>query len=80
MDIQMPVMDGIEATSRIRDYEAINYDGKSTIIAITAHAKDGDEQKLKDAGLDYYLSKPFEPEALLKIIKKQNQQRNPLSN
>ncbi len=69
MDIQMPVMDGIEATTLIRDYEAHNYDHKSTIIAITAHAKEGDQQRLKAAGLDYFLSKPFQPDALLKIIR-----------
>ncbi len=72
MDIQMPVMDGIEATTQIRKYESENYRQRSTIIAITAHAKEGDEQKLKDAGLDHFLSKPFKPEALLDIIKRVN--------
>lgn len=69
MDIQMPVMDGLEATSIIRQFEAKNYGKKSTIIAITAHAKEGDQQKLMDAGLDFYLRKPFKPDALLNIIR-----------
>jgi CheY-like chemotaxis protein len=72
MDIQMPVMDGIEATTLIRDYEAQNYDHKSIIIAITAHAKEGDQQRLKAAGLDYFLTKPFQPDMLLKIIRDHN--------
>jgi CheY-like chemotaxis protein len=66
----MPVMDGLEATARIREYETKNYTEKSTIIAITAHAKEGDQQKLLNAGLDFYLSKPFKPESLLTIIRK----------
>lgn len=70
MDIQMPVMDGIEATGLIRDYETKNYQLKSTIIAITAHAKESDKQKLMDAGLDHYLQKPFIPEDLLSIIRR----------
>lgn len=69
MDIQMPVMDGLEATQLIRKYENDNYKDKSTIIAITAHIKEGDEQKLKDAGIDFYLQKPFKPDELMGIIR-----------
>ena len=52
MDIQMPVMDGYETVSRLR---ATGYSGR--IIAITAHAMEGEEKKCLAAGMDAYLSK-----------------------
>ncbi len=68
MDIQMPVMDGIQATRLIRKYEKENNKKKIKIIAVTAHTKDGERQKLFNAGLDMYLSKPFKSEELIGII------------
>ncbi len=68
MDIQMPVMDGIQATRLIREYEKENNREKIKIIAVTAHTKDGERQKLFNAGLDLYLSKPFKPEELIGMI------------
>ncbi|RLD53850.1 MAG: hypothetical protein DRJ05_15760, partial [Bacteroidetes bacterium] len=68
MDIQMPVMDGIQATRLIREYEKKNNIKKIKIIAVTAHTKDGERQKLFNAGLDLYLSKPFKSEELLGMI------------
>ena len=68
MDIQMPVMDGIQATRLIREYESYNDYKKTKIIAVTAHARDGEQQKLIDAGIDQYLGKPFKSAELLSIL------------
>jgi CheY-like chemotaxis protein/nitrogen-specific signal transduction histidine kinase len=68
MDIQMPVMDGIQATRLIREYENKNNLKKSIIIAVTAHTKEGEKQKLLDAGMDFYLSKPFKRLDLVEMI------------
>jgi CheY-like chemotaxis protein/HPt (histidine-containing phosphotransfer) domain-containing protein len=66
MDVQMPDMDGIEATHYIR-----NYISKSIpIIALTAYALKGDDAKFINAGMDDYLSKPFEENQLLEIMLK----------
>jgi len=72
MDIQMPVMDGIEATRLIRQHELKKKLLKSTIIAITAHAKEGEKVNLFEAGMDHYISKPFKPNELLNLIKNLN--------
>ena len=66
MDVQMPVMDGLEATKLIR--KKIN--NHVPIIALTAFALKGDNQKCFDAGMDDYLSKPFEETQLLEIVAK----------
>jgi PAS domain S-box-containing protein len=68
MDIQMPVMDGIQATRLIREYEKKNKLKKSIIIAVTAHTKEGEKQNLMDAGMDFYLSKPFKTSDLIDLI------------
>jgi len=62
MDIQLPVMDGYEATRRIR----LNPELKSIpIIAVTSYALAGDEAKALAAGCNAYVTKPFSPRALL---------------
>ena len=71
MDIQMPVMDGFEATRVIRDPQSKVLDHNIPIIAMTAHAMKEDRQKCLVAGMDDYISKPVEPNALFQIIKKQ---------
>ena len=69
MDIQMPVMSGLIAAERIRAIEA-NTDSHIPIIAITANAMLGDKEKCISAGIDDYISKPFQPSVLIEKIKK----------
>jgi two-component system, cell cycle response regulator DivK len=66
MDIQLPVLDGYEATRRIKadpDLKAI------PIIAVTSYALSGDEAKALEAGCDDYVPKPYSPRALLAKIR-----------
>ena len=66
MDVQMPEMDGFEATRIIREMEG---EGKHTpIIAMTAHAMKGDRERCLKAGMDDYVSKPIEPQEMFKAI------------
>jgi two-component system sensor histidine kinase/response regulator len=81
MDIQMPEMDGFEATRAIRKLEAgdpqqspiANHQSSIQgipIVAMTAHAMKGDREKCIDAGMDDYVSKPIKPEAFYSVIDK----------
>jgi CheY-like chemotaxis protein len=67
MDIQMPVMDGIEATKIIRKKEK-EIGKKIIIIAVTAYSLDKDRERIMAAGMDNYLSKPYKPSDLHNII------------
>ena len=69
MDIQMPEMDGIEATRRIRATEQASGKKPVPIIAMTAYAMNGDREKLLDKGVDGYVSKPFSVKTLMEVIK-----------
>src|SRR5450759_1894541 len=69
MDIQMPVMSGLVAAEKIRALEATTK-SHVPIIAITANAMIGDKEKCLSAGIDDYISKPFQPAALIEKIKK----------
>jgi CheY-like chemotaxis protein len=69
MDIQMPVMSGLVAAEKIRALEA-STNTHVPIIAITANAMIGDKEKCISAGIDDYISKPFQPSALIEKIKK----------
>lgn len=66
MDIQLPGMDGYEATRRIKATPALN---DIPIIAVTSYALSGDDVKAFEAGCDGYVSKPFSPRALLGKIR-----------
>jgi len=66
MDVQMPEMDGFEATRQIRKNESD--DRRTPIIAMTAHVMKGDRELCLEAGMDDYLSKPLDPEKLFAII------------
>jgi response regulator RpfG family c-di-GMP phosphodiesterase len=68
MDVQMPTMNGFEATARIRERERESGSNHVLIIAMTAHAMKGDREKCLDAGMDDYLSKPIQRGNLLAMI------------
>jgi CheY-like chemotaxis protein len=69
MDLQMPEMDGLEATREIRKIQK-RKQIKTPIIALTANAMQGDQKKCLDAGMDDYLSKPFELKDIEKLLNK----------
>ncbi len=68
MDIQMPEMDGIQATQAIRAGTSNIRNPAVPIIAMTAHAMKGDREKFIDAGMNDYVSKPIDPPLLIDII------------
>ena len=70
MNVQMPQMDGIEATRAIRHPQSRVRNPKVTIVAMTANAMQGDREKCLQAGMDDYLSKPIERPALIAVLEK----------
>ena len=70
MDVQMPGMDGFECTAIIRSKEHVTR-VHLPIVAMTAHAMSGDEARCLAAGMDAYLSKPIEPNALFDVVDRQ---------
>lgn len=68
MDIQMPVLDGYGAVSRIRQFEKANDRRRTPIIALTASALETDVQRAHQAGCDIHVSKPVKKSTLLKAI------------
>jgi two-component system, sensor histidine kinase and response regulator len=69
MDVMMPEMDGFEATKRIREKEKAG-GTHLPIIALTAHAMQGDKERCLSAGMDGYVSKPIKLEELFSVIEK----------
>jgi two-component system, sensor histidine kinase and response regulator len=76
MDLQMPVMGGIEATREIREREAATGD-HVRIVAMTAHAMTGDRDRCLAAGMDEYMSKPINPKVLFSLIEQPSSQGLP---
>jgi len=75
MDIQMPEMDGLEATRRIRELEQAgrlpgNGQSRIKVVALTAHALEGDRERFLDAGMDDYLPKPLDMAELLRVLQR----------
>ncbi|NGZ05362.1 MAG: response regulator [Magnetococcales bacterium] len=70
MDIQMPVMDGYTATRRIRQWERESGRPHVPIVALSANALDGEQQRSREAGCDLYLTKPITKKALLDLLKR----------
>ena len=69
MDVQMPEMDGLEATRRIREFEKST--GKHTpIVAMTAHVMVGDRERCLHAGMDEYVSKPLQTKVLFDVLER----------
>ncbi|CRI65735.1 putative Histidine kinase [Thiocapsa sp. KS1] len=68
MDLQMPVMDGLEATRRIRDASSSVLDRRIPVIAMTANAMQGDREICLQAGMDDYVAKPVKSETLAKVL------------
>ena len=66
MDIQMPVIDGYEATRRIKGDPALN---PIPIVAVSSFAMKGDEEKARAAGCDHYVTKPYSPMQLLRLFR-----------
>jgi signal transduction histidine kinase/ActR/RegA family two-component response regulator len=67
MDVQMPEMDGIEATRLIRAREEI-HGGHIPIVAMTAHTMKGDRERCLESGMDAYVNKPIEPSTFFKTV------------
>ncbi len=67
MDIQLPILDGYEATRRIKADPALR---SIPIIAVTSYAMSGDEEKAREAGCDDFVPKPYSPRELLAKIHK----------
>lgn len=68
MDISMPVMDGVEATKQIKQYETDNNLPHVPIVAVTANALKGDREKFLEAGLDEYCTKPIKKDILAGML------------
>jgi two-component system, cell cycle response regulator DivK len=66
MDIQLPILDGYEATRRIKADPDLKH---IPIVAVTSYALSGDELKARAAGCDGYVAKPFSPRKLLGVVR-----------
>ncbi|TYQ31265.1 response regulator [Pseudanabaena sp. UWO310] len=76
MDIQMPEMDGIQATKHIRDRENASQSPPIAIVAMTANATDDDQNICRDAGMSDYISKPIQIDKLKNILQRYESMKN----
>ncbi|NWJ50720.1 MAG: response regulator [Bacteroidetes bacterium] len=72
MDIQMPIMDGIKSTLKIREIEKNRNSPRTKIMAVTAFAMEKDKEQCINAGMDEFLAKPFKPNELIAMINRLN--------
>jgi CheY-like chemotaxis protein len=79
MDVQMPEMDGLEATRIIRDSHSAVHNHQIPIIAMTAAAMQGDRERCLDAGMNDYITKPVSPHALSEALNTWLPPENPAS-
>jgi CheY-like chemotaxis protein len=70
MDVQMPVMDGVEATKAIRSSSRFGVKSRTPIVAMTAYAMAGDKEKFLASGMDDYIAKPMDEDALVEVIER----------
>ncbi|WP_045222171.1 response regulator [Desulfonatronum thioautotrophicum] len=70
MDVQLPVLNGVEATQTIRAHDGSRYNPEVPIIALTAYAMPGDREKFLDFGMNDYLAKPTTIEQLEVVLRK----------
>jgi CheY-like chemotaxis protein len=68
MDCQMPGIDGFEATRRIRSLAGSK--ARIPIVAVTAHALEGDRERCLATGMDDYVTKPLRPDSLARIVER----------
>jgi len=66
MDIQMPLLDGYEATRRIKALSGMQ---RTPVVAVSSFAMKGDEEKARAAGCDAYVTKPYSPKQLLAFVR-----------
>ena len=69
-DISMPHMDGYEVAQAIRAHEADGQNGRTPLVAVTAHAQDDDRARCEAAGMDDFLTKPVRRDALLAVVER----------
>ena len=67
MDIQMPLLDGYEATRRIKALPGMQ---RTPVVAVSSFAMKGDEEKARAAGCDAYVTKPYSPKQLLALVRR----------
>ncbi|SMP65759.1 CheY chemotaxis protein or a CheY-like REC (receiver) domain [Desulfonatronum zhilinae] len=70
MDVQLPIMNGVEATEIIRAHDGSRYNPKTPIIALTAYAMPGDKEKFLASGMNDYLAKPTTYQQLEQVLRK----------
>jgi CheY-like chemotaxis protein len=79
MDINMPVMDGIEATGKIREYEAANLVAEPCLIVAMTASDQSEQSVFFEAGMNEYIGKPFKESDILRFIAQVEKQKEQVS-